>query len=323
MNLNLRYPNITGLSEKEQLSQIKSFLHQLVDQLNYANFSSGDSSQTYQVQGAELSYYELKSLILQEIQEVETLFAQLSAKMQSEYLPKSGWDASKDIVTDADGNVVTEDKSSGGAGGTFYTELSRISNLENGSKLSVICYGLTAGETYGLHLYTASRRKGKRQDPWRHPSNENTGEGYTGKGYANMAGRKYDEETLYPDVPEWMPRGGVLQTEWELTASAETEILDIDIGTWLLPMLKPEEADFDLDSLYLIGVSNGAIAPLLFQFRLVKNGTVGECRNTLRVGLPADYEVNEEDGTVSRFPRPISLGGAPAIPTNQLYTSIK
>lgn len=110
MNLNLRYPNITGLSEKEQLTQIKSFLHQLVDQLNYATPSEGSTpNQTYQVQGAELSYYELRSLIIQSLQKMEQDFEKLSQKMTSEYVPKSGWGADKDIVTDADGNVVSTD----------------------------------------------------------------------------------------------------------------------------------------------------------------------------------------------------------------------
>ena len=36
MSVKIRYPNITGGSEREQLAQIKSFLYQLVDQLNYA-----------------------------------------------------------------------------------------------------------------------------------------------------------------------------------------------------------------------------------------------------------------------------------------------
>lgn len=112
--MNLRYPNITGLSEKEQLTQIKSFLHQLVDQLNYATSSDGSSSnQTYQVQGAEISYYELRSLIVQSQQKMETDFEKLSQKMTSEYVPKSGWDADKDIVTDADGNVVAVTPSGG------------------------------------------------------------------------------------------------------------------------------------------------------------------------------------------------------------------
>lgn len=36
MSVNFRYPNITGGSDKEQLEQMKRYLRQLVDQLNYA-----------------------------------------------------------------------------------------------------------------------------------------------------------------------------------------------------------------------------------------------------------------------------------------------
>lgn len=34
--MNFRYPNITGKTPEEQLSQMRSYLHQLVDQLNWA-----------------------------------------------------------------------------------------------------------------------------------------------------------------------------------------------------------------------------------------------------------------------------------------------
>lgn len=95
MSVNIRYPNITAQSEKEQLTQIKSYLHQLVEQLNYAlpTIGSGDgstqsadtkSTSTYDVQGAEMSYYELRSLIIQQLQEVKRLFGQLSQKIESE-----------------------------------------------------------------------------------------------------------------------------------------------------------------------------------------------------------------------------------------------
>lgn len=89
MSVNIRYPNITGHSEREQLAQIKSYLHQLVEQLNYAlpTIGSGNgSTQTAEVQGGELSYYELRSLIIQQLQEVDDLFDQLSDKMLSEYV---------------------------------------------------------------------------------------------------------------------------------------------------------------------------------------------------------------------------------------------
>lgn len=32
--MNIRYPNITGKTEREQIAQIKSFLRYLVDQMN-------------------------------------------------------------------------------------------------------------------------------------------------------------------------------------------------------------------------------------------------------------------------------------------------
>lgn len=79
MSVNIRYPNITGGTEREQLSQVKSYLYQLVEQLNYALPTIGTvdgstqsaSSGTHEVQGGELSYYELKSLIVHELQQID------------------------------------------------------------------------------------------------------------------------------------------------------------------------------------------------------------------------------------------------------------
>lgn len=97
MSVNIRYPNITALKEKEQIAQIKSYLHQLVDQLNneLPTLATGDSSaqttgtkstSTYEVQGGELSYYELRSLIVQELQKVETMLEDLEqAKANGEF----------------------------------------------------------------------------------------------------------------------------------------------------------------------------------------------------------------------------------------------
>lgn len=85
MSVNLRFPNITASTEKEQLAQIKSYLHQLVEQLNYALPAMGTgSAQTIEVQGGEMSYYELRSLIIQNLQEVERRFEQLSAKVETD-----------------------------------------------------------------------------------------------------------------------------------------------------------------------------------------------------------------------------------------------
>lgn len=94
MSINIRYPNITAFSEREQLAQVKSYLHQLVDQLNneLPNLGTGGNStqtastNTYAVQGSDISYYELRTLIIQESQEVERLFDEFSQKMQTEYI---------------------------------------------------------------------------------------------------------------------------------------------------------------------------------------------------------------------------------------------
>ena len=85
MSVNFRFPSITAGTDKEQLTQIKSYLHQLVEQLNYALPTMGSgSAQTIEVQGGEMSYYELRSLIIQTLQDVEKRFDQLSAKVESD-----------------------------------------------------------------------------------------------------------------------------------------------------------------------------------------------------------------------------------------------
>lgn len=86
MSINIRFPNINASTEKEQITQIRSYLHQLVEQMNYVlpTLVSGSgsaqtaSTQTYEVQGGEISYYELRSLIIQETDKLDRLFAELS-----------------------------------------------------------------------------------------------------------------------------------------------------------------------------------------------------------------------------------------------------
>ena len=114
MSVNFRYPNISAATEREQLAQIKSYLHQLVEQLNYALPSVGEGSagsQTYTVQGAEMSYYDLRSLILQELHEVQTTFEQLSARFETDYVKTAGWSPKMHLATDKNGIVTEVDNS--------------------------------------------------------------------------------------------------------------------------------------------------------------------------------------------------------------------
>ena len=163
--------------------------------------------------------------------------------------------------------------------------------------LDVICHGLVNGETYTVQLFTATRRRGNAFGGWRHPSNENTGEGFTGKGYARLAIQRYagakkmdTTAAIYPEIPEWMPRYGILQTEWSFTAAADTHTLTIDLAEFILPMLKPEADNFEAFTsgakCQMIGVARGTMAPLLMQFRVERGstGAIGESKNTLRIG---------------------------------------
>ena len=109
MSVNIRYPNITGLNDKEQLKQIKSYLYQLVDQLNFAiPNASGGSGQTIEVQGEQVSYYELRSMILKAINEIDQKFAKLSDKMQSEYVKDEELAEAVEEAMAQVGNYVTE-----------------------------------------------------------------------------------------------------------------------------------------------------------------------------------------------------------------------
>ena len=102
MSVNLRYPNISGFTEKEQLAQIKSYLYQIVDQLNYAlpTLGTGDGASTVSVQGSEINYYELRTLVIQQLQEVQRLFDELeadilTAKANGEFDGKDGYTPEK------------------------------------------------------------------------------------------------------------------------------------------------------------------------------------------------------------------------------------
>lgn len=123
MSMNIRYPNITAMKEKEQIAQIKSYLHQLVDQLNneLPNLGTGDgstqsteakSTQTFEVQGGEVSYYELRSLIVQELQKVERMIEDLEqAKESGEFDGKDGYTPVKgvDYFTEEEVNSMAKD----------------------------------------------------------------------------------------------------------------------------------------------------------------------------------------------------------------------
>ena len=85
MSLNIRYPNITAPTEKEQIAQIRSYLHQLVDQLNYGLPTLGAGQATSESgKGMQSdSYYELRSMVVHELEQVEEALNQLMTSATS------------------------------------------------------------------------------------------------------------------------------------------------------------------------------------------------------------------------------------------------
>lgn len=101
MSIDIRYPNITGKTDAEQMVQVRSYLHQLVDQLNWAlnateSYQSGNTSApvVYQQnepstqQDAESTFNSIKALIIKSADIVKayetTIFSDFNGKYFAE-----------------------------------------------------------------------------------------------------------------------------------------------------------------------------------------------------------------------------------------------
>ena len=101
MGVNLRLPNITGLSEKEQILQIKNYLYQLVGELQFALSDSGSASSSVVVLPQQSSatvapstsiqsiFSSLKPLIIKSADIVSAYYDQLSTKFEGKYVAQS------------------------------------------------------------------------------------------------------------------------------------------------------------------------------------------------------------------------------------------
>jgi len=164
-----------------------------------------------------------------------------------------------------------------------------------------------------LHVYVCMRHR-HRSCYWRHPSNWDAeqGEGIVKMGYGEIAGKPYANgdvaiSDVYPDVPDWMPNEGYLETVIPISIMARRRgYVLLDLSNWLLPLLKPAEEDaFSWSRCGLMGVQgDGTVAPLLFQFRLVEAGKqIGTAESTLAVGIRRQLSGEEKfltpDNTVN------------------------
>ncbi|MDD3400415.1 MAG: hypothetical protein PHT58_02110 [Eubacteriales bacterium] len=207
---------------------------------------------------------------------------------------------------------------------TSYTSLEKNpSGGSSGYPVRVLLHGLTSADA-GAHLYVYSvLRNRQRKTCWRHPSNYCVADEGGGRlGYGQIAGFTYggNAEYNYSAVPEWMPNDGYLETEFTLTkAVIERGYYDVDISTWLLPLVKPkafgDNGLMSWDEIGIIGLSQyGQNSPLLFRFNIERGGSVvGESHDTLCIGLRGSLPdtsdwFDSRDGSIR---------------TNHMYVSIR
>ena len=103
--MELRYPNINGASEREQLSQVKSYLHQLVGELQFAlstveasgasgyvvaqtpkNNAPSSSSNSF---NAEVAFDALKPLIIKSADIVQAYYEEVVTRLEGMYVAES------------------------------------------------------------------------------------------------------------------------------------------------------------------------------------------------------------------------------------------
>ena len=116
MELKLRYPNITGTNEREQIEQIKRYLFQLVDELQFADngtlSTSGAitsrqqrrSSESDTVTNAKSLFATLKPLIIKSADIVNAYSEEISKKFEGEYVAISDFGT----YTESTSQAITE-----------------------------------------------------------------------------------------------------------------------------------------------------------------------------------------------------------------------
>ena len=107
--MNIRLPNITASSEREQLMQVKSYLHQLAQELNWAlstieaGTSTGNTASKKQSSGSAVtkeemttSYNELRSLIIKSAHTVSAYAEAAEEIYNSRYVAQSDFGTYKE-----------------------------------------------------------------------------------------------------------------------------------------------------------------------------------------------------------------------------------
>ena len=116
----IRYPNITGGTEAAQLLQVKSYLHQLVDQLNMTLQDMGGGGYAAQAvtrttadskavseQEAQSTFNAIKALIIKSADIVNAYYQEINHRLEGVYVAESDFGdfaehTTQDILANAD-----------------------------------------------------------------------------------------------------------------------------------------------------------------------------------------------------------------------------
>lgn len=131
MSLRIRFPNITATDGAGQLQQMKSFLHQLVEELNWAigdaegtppavpSASFTGASSVGRDQEAVTTFNSIKTLIIKSADIVNAYYEQFNKRFSGEYVAKSDFGAfSEQTANDIEANSTAIEQ--------FYTDLQEV-----------------------------------------------------------------------------------------------------------------------------------------------------------------------------------------------------
>lgn len=90
MGAELRFPNINGATAQEQVSQIKSYLYQLVEQLQYAFEHTSPSSS----REASVSVDEIEVQLVHSSKLLQSLYSEISTRLSGKYVAQKDFGTS-------------------------------------------------------------------------------------------------------------------------------------------------------------------------------------------------------------------------------------
>ena len=161
--INIRLPNITAPTEREQLIQVKSYLHQLVQELNWAltSIESGSETQTTKKTSAgnavtkdemTTSFNELKSLIIKSSNTVMAYAEAAEETYNSRYVAQSDFgtyteDASQTIKKNSKSiESVYDDVQK------IFTDIETLAKVSANIKSGLLYYDDSGVPVYGLEV---------------------------------------------------------------------------------------------------------------------------------------------------------------------------